>query len=85
MQWTTEHVNGAPDSLYGPQAPVSDYTPSSGTVTFAPGDTTALVHIPVAAGTYAPAEYIVVAFHDPTNAGLGGYWGLAFGFITPAT
>ena len=65
VNWTTLYVPGAPDSTYGPQAPLSDYTASSGTVTFAPGDTTATVHIPVNADTLTPGEYIVVSFHDP--------------------
>ena len=64
--------------------PRTDYTPSSGTVTFAPGDTTAEDHIPVTADTLTPGEYVVVSFHDPTNATMGGYWGLGFGIITPA-
>jgi hypothetical protein len=84
VAWNTLNVPGAPDSTYGPQAPVSDYTPSSGTITFAPGDTTAEIHIPVNADSLTPGEYIVVSFHDPTNAYMGGYWGLGFGIITPA-
>ena len=48
VQWTTLFVPGNPtDPWLGPQAPTSDYVASSGTVTFAPGQTTAEVHIPV--------------------------------------
>jgi hypothetical protein len=85
VEWTTMFVSGAPDSPYGPQAPVSDYTPSSGTVTFAPGETSGFVHIPVLADSLSPGEYIIVSFHDPTNATVGGFWGLGFGVITPAS
>jgi hypothetical protein len=85
VEWTTLSVPDAPDSSYGPQAPVSDYTPSSGTVTFAPGQTTATVHIPVIADTFVPGEYVVVSFHDPTNAAMGGYWGLGWGIILPTS
>ena len=68
-----------------PQAPISDYTPSSGTVTFAPGQTTAIVHIPVNADSARGDEFVVVSFHTPTNAYLGGFYGLGFGIITPAS
>jgi fibronectin-binding autotransporter adhesin len=78
-QWTTVYVPGAP----GNQAETTDYTPTSGTVTFAPGQTTQSVTISVNGDTLVePTEYIVVAFHDPTNATIGGYWGLGFGTIT---
>ena len=55
-------------------------------MTFAPGQTTAHVHIPVLGRQLTgPDEYLVVSFHDPTNATMGGFWGLGFGIITPAT
>jgi hypothetical protein len=85
VEWNTEYVPGAPDSPSGPQAPVSDYTPSSGTVTFAPGDTSADVHIPVTADSLTPGEYVMVSFHNATNAVVGGFWGLGFGTITPSS
>jgi chitinase len=85
VQWTTLVVADAPVTSDGPQAPTSDYTPSSSTVTFAPGDTTAEIHIPVTADTFTPGEYVVVSFNHPSNAKMGGYWGLGFGLITPAT
>ena len=78
--WTTLFVPGAPDSPSGPQAPTSDYVAASGTVTFAPGQTTAEVHISVTGGS-SPSEYLVVSFTDPTNAEMGGFWGLGFGLI----
>ena len=82
--WSTLFVPGALDSAFGPQAPVSDYVPVSGTVTFAPGDTTASIHIAVTGGSSSPAEYVIVSFTAPTNAQMGGFWGLGFGFILPA-
>jgi hypothetical protein len=80
VQWNTVQVTGAP----GHQAdPASDYTPSSGTVTFAAGETAKNVTIPISGDTDPePDEYIVVSFHDPTNATMGGFWGLGFGVIT---
>ena len=61
----------------------SDYTAASGTVTFAPGDTEEVVSIPVVGDTVrdAPLEYLVVSFTGPTNAKMGGYWGLGLGSI----
>ena len=84
-QWTTLFVSGSPpDPWLGPQAPTGDYVASSGTVTFPPGQTTAEIHIPVLADSSpGPDEHLVIAFHDPTNATMGGFWGLGFGIITP--
>jgi hypothetical protein len=78
--WTTLFVPGAPVSSSGPQAPITDYVPASGTVTFAAGQTSAEVHIAVT-GSSSPSEYVVVSFTDPTNADMGGFWGLGFGLI----
>ena len=84
--WATEFVAGAPDNtILGHQAPTTDYVPASGTVTFAPGATTAQVHITVNGATFTPDEYIVVSFTNPTNARPGGFWGLGFGVILAAT
>jgi hypothetical protein len=85
VQWATRFIPGLGANPYlGPQAPLSDYTPSSGTVTFAPGDTSALVHIRVNGGSSSPDEFILVSFSTPTNARMGGFWGLGFGIIVPA-
>jgi hypothetical protein len=51
--------------------------PASGTLTFAPGETTHDVAINVRGDTLVePDEYFAVAFSSPTNARLGGYLGL---------
>ena len=86
VQWTTLFIPGSPpDPWLGPQAPTSDYVASGGTVTFAPGQTSAQIHIPVLADSSpGPDEHLVISFHDPTNATIGGFWGLGFGIITPA-
>ena len=79
------HTRHPPTRGWGPQAPTSDYMASNGTVTFTPGQTSAEIHIPVLADSSpGPDEHIVISFHDPTNATLGGFWGLGFGIITPA-
>jgi hypothetical protein len=80
VEWRTVHVPGAPaDQAH----PTSDYTPTSGTVTFAPGETSKTVAVAVNGDALVePDEYLVVSFHDPTNAVMGGFWGLGFGGIT---
>jgi hypothetical protein len=79
-QWKTVFVPGAS----GDQAdPATDYTPTGGTVTFAPGSTTASVTIAVNGDTLVePDEYIIVQFGNPTNATIGGFYGLGQGVIT---
>ncbi len=80
VQWTTEHVASAPA---GQADPGTDYVAASGTVTFAPGETSKTVPVTVKGDTTTETdEYIVVAFAHPTNARMGGFWGLGFGVIT---
>lgn len=80
VEWTTLHVPGAPADQADP---TSDYTPTSGTVTFAAGETSKTVAVTVNSDTLVePDEYLVVSFHDPTNAMMGGFWGLGFGIIS---
>jgi 4-amino-4-deoxy-L-arabinose transferase-like glycosyltransferase len=72
--WTTRN-----DGAVAP----SDYLAASGTVTFAPGQTSQLVSITINGDTLRePDERFFVSFKHPTNANLGGIWGLGFGFIT---
>jgi virginiamycin B lyase len=79
-RWRTVFVPGAPANQADP---TTDYTPASGTVTFAPGATAQTVTISINGDTLVePDEYIVVQFGDPTNATMGGYYGLGFGVIT---
>lgn len=79
-QWTTVFVPGAPA---GQADPASDYPPDSGTVTFAPGQTSATVRITTFGDlTIEPDEYVVVAFHHATGAAMGGFWGLGIVTIT---
>jgi Calx-beta domain/Tyrosine-protein kinase ephrin type A/B receptor-like len=79
VQWRTVFVPGAA----GNQAdPATDYTSASGTVTFTPGETTATVPILVNGDTtIEPDEFLVVQFGKPTNATMGGFYGLGFGII----
>jgi hypothetical protein len=79
VQWTTQYAAAIP----GLQAtPNVDYTPASGTVTFAAGQTLKLVSITVNGDTAVePDEYIAVAFTHPVNAVMGGFWGIGFAKI----
>jgi len=80
VEWTTLVAVGAPA---GQADPGTDYTAVSGTVTFAPGETATTVLVTVNGDTVLePNEYIVVSFRNPTNAVMGGFYGLGFGTIT---
>lgn len=78
-EWTTLDVVGAPP---GQATAGGDYTPSSGVVTFGPGETTAWVEVPVAVdGEVEGDEYVVVSVRNPVGARMGGFWGLGFATI----
>jgi streptogramin lyase len=78
VDWVTGPA-GAP-----PRAdPASDFTAASGTVTFAPGETAKSVSISVNGDVLVePDEWITLSFRNPTNARVGGFYGLGFGIIT---
>jgi Calx-beta domain/Glycine rich protein len=55
----------------------ADYLGGSGSVTFAPGETVAVVEITVEAdGLHEIDELLLVSFRNPTNAIIGGIYGL---------
>ena len=66
------------------QAPRADYVAASGRVTFAPGQVDATVAITVLGNSTGHDEAVLVSFTDPTNAVVGGTWGLGIGNITAA-
>jgi hypothetical protein len=66
-----------------PQAPTTDYRPRHGVAVFAPGRTTTSVPIPVTGDAANQFEAIVVSFRDPTNAVVGGDYGLGVALIDP--
>ena len=79
VEWSTVF-----DPTWGASAaqPGVDYVPASGVVTFAPGETEQTVGVTVRGDSYTePDELLVVSFRHPTNASMGGYWGLGFGGI----
>ncbi len=60
-----------------------DFVAASGTVSFAPGETSKSVAVTVKGDTLVEGnEVFVVAFSNPSNATLGGWFGLGFGNIT---
>ncbi len=74
--WTTYNPGGLPGST---ATPPDDYTTTAGTVTFAPGETSKTVSVPVNGDTTnEPDEYTLLAWSNPTNATIGGYYGLGF-------
>lgn len=81
VRWRTAHLDhGPPD-----QAPPSHYVPAAGQLVFAPGQTEANVSITVTANDVDRTEQIIVYFDEPTNADMGGYFGLGVGTIESAT
>jgi chitinase len=79
-QWTT--IFGPNVRPPAPAEPGVDFEAASGTVTFEPGTTETTVEVTVFGDDVAePDEYIVVAFGNPVNAAMGGFWGLGFGII----
>jgi hypothetical protein len=79
VPWET-FTNPGPPSCQAD--PTNDYTPASGTVTFAPGVTAQSVTITVNGDTVVePNECVLVHFHDATNAVVGGYIGIGVGTI----
>ena len=84
---TTETVTVRWTTIFDPAwsaltaEPGVDYEAADGTVTFAPGQTSQIVPIIINADTTAELdELVVVSFHDPVNAEVGGL-GLGFGVI----
>ena len=60
----------------------SDYQPASGTLTFQPGETEQFADVTVN-GDYEvePDEFMIITTSNPTNATIGGYYGIGFGII----
>jgi hypothetical protein len=82
IHWSTLYVPTAPNTPE-PQAPASDYTAASGTLTFPAGTTTEDATFTVTGDAARQFEYVVITFNTPTNARMGGFWGLGFGLIDP--
>jgi hypothetical protein len=62
--------------------PTSDYGADGGLVTFPIGETDAMVTIDVNGDVlFEPGEIFIVRFYNPTNAAIGGFFGLGLGGI----
>jgi hypothetical protein len=80
VDWST--IFGPGISPPSPAVPGEDFTAGTGTVTFAPGDTTETVAIEILGDTtIEPDDYVVAAFTNPQNATIGGFYGLGFAII----
>jgi Calx-beta domain-containing protein len=68
VDWVTvDHAATAPE----------DHVAATGTVTFAPGDTDAFVPVTINADLlHENDEILLVSFRNPTNATIGGFYGL---------
>ena len=81
VRWQTLNVPTAPgDQAFSPD----DYVAGSGTLSFLPSasPTPKIARIPIVDDALPePDEYVVVSFHSPTEARMGGFWGLGFGII----
>jgi chitinase len=79
VQWQTLDVPG--DDRFA-SASAGDYEPKSGTLTYPPGTTRGFADIVVNGDARDEAdELVLISTSNPTNATLGGYFGLAFGTI----
>lgn len=79
IQWAT---GSAPGSPAGWADPAVDFTPASGTITFAPGETSKSITIEVIGDTVVePDETVLITLGHAINARLGVPLGLASGVI----
>lgn len=83
---STETVTVAYQTAAGDATANTDFIPSAGTITFAPGQTTATIQVPVLADAVdEEAESFVVNLSNPVNATLASInQGIATIFNTPA-
>jgi Neocarzinostatin family/Calx-beta domain len=79
-QWTTFVNPGNPPCQADP---ATDYTPTSGTANFAPGATTETATVSINGDTLVePDECVLIKLQNPTNAKIGGFFGIGIGTIT---
>jgi hypothetical protein len=80
VNWQTVDVPG--NTSVGSSAS-GDYVAASGALTFPTGWTRQYADIVVNGDAVdEPDEVIVIALRTPTNASIGGFWGLGFGIVT---
>jgi photosystem II stability/assembly factor-like uncharacterized protein len=80
VNWRTTDVPGNPIIA---SSAAGDYVAASGTLTFPKGWTRQYADVVVNGDAVDEQdELIVIALHSPTNASIGGFWGLGFGMIT---
>lgn len=80
VQWRTVVVPGA---IINQAVPGADYIATGGTLTFPPGSQQENAVVSVIGRARSPADYtFVLQSGNPTNATMGGFWGLGFASIT---
>ena len=80
VKWRTADI---PDISIIASSTAGDYVATSGTLTFPRGWTRQYVDVVVNGDSVdEPDEVVVVGLTQPTNASIGGFWGLGFGIIT---
>jgi hypothetical protein len=79
VRWQTFDQPGDPSFA---SAAAGDYVAASGTLTYAPGATRRFADVVVNGDVLdEPDETILIATSNPTNATIGGFYGLGFGVI----
>jgi Calx-beta domain len=79
VNWRTADV---PDNPALASSAAGDYVAASGTLTFPRGTTRQYAQVVVQGDAVdEPDEAIVIGLSAPTNATIGGFWGLGFGTI----
>lgn len=80
IDWRTVNV---PDAPAGQALAPGDYAAASGTLRIPAGRRTGVIDVSIVGDRLFPEpdEFIVVSFSNPTNATLGGFFGLGFGVI----
>ena len=74
VEWRTLDV-----AVGAPWAAGGDFVSRRGSIEVDPGQTTTAIEIPTLDDSHAEdTEYVVVQFHSPVNADIGGLWGLGF-------
>jgi photosystem II stability/assembly factor-like uncharacterized protein len=79
VKWRTLEAPGNPNVA---SSAAGDYVAASGTLTFTRGWTRQYADIVVNGdGVDEADEFIIISLLEPTNASIGGFWGLGFGMI----
>jgi photosystem II stability/assembly factor-like uncharacterized protein len=80
VNWRTVDIPGNPDFA---SSAAGDFVGASGTLVFPKASTRQYADVVVKGDSVGETdELIAVSLFEPTNASIGGFWGLGFGMIT---